>query len=167
MTLGTLVNTHGVRGELRLRPHNPDTAAVSPGAPLFLRRDGKTREVCVLGVRPHKNYLLLTIEGVDSMTAAEALVGGELLIAADLLPALEEGEVYHYQLVGCRVVTTAGEEIGEVTEIFTTAANDVCVVRRSQGQEVMIPLIAEVVREIDTAAGRLVIEPLPGLLDPP
>jgi 16S rRNA processing protein RimM len=164
IALGKIVNTHGIRGELRLLPFNPDTEAIHPGVVLTIRRGAVERAVAVRTVRPHKNVLLVTLEGVDSMNAAEELVGAEVAIDADALPAPGEGEAYHFQLIGLAVETTAGEHVGVVHEIFTTPANDVCVVRREQG-EVLIPYVEEIVRHVDLEARRLVIEPIPGLLD--
>jgi len=164
VALGKIVNTHGIRGELRLLPFNPDTEAVYPGVELTLRRGATTRVTTVRSVRPHKNLLLVTLEGVDTMNAAEELVGYEVEIDAGALPDLAEGEAYHFQLVGLAVETTAGVHVGVVDEVFSTAANDVCVVRR-EGGEVLIPYVQDIVREVDLEARRLVIEPIPGLLD--
>jgi 16S rRNA processing protein RimM len=164
VVLGKIVNTHGIRGELRLLPFNPDTEAIQPGVEIDLRRGGATRQATVRTTRPHKNFILVTLEGVDSMNAAEELCGFEVEIDADRLPAPDDGEAYHFQLIGLAVVTTGGESVGVVDEVFTTAANDVCVVRRERG-EVLIPYVPEIVREIDLEARRMVIEPIPGLLD--
>jgi 16S rRNA processing protein RimM len=164
VVLGKIVNTHGIRGELRLLPFNPDTEAIQPGSELELRRGSTTRRAAVRATRRHKNFILVTLEGVDTMNAAEELLGSEVEIDADLLPPPEEGEAYHFQLIGLDVVTTGGESVGVVQEVFTTAANDVCVVRRERG-EVLIPYVPDIVREVDLEAGRLVIEPIPGLLD--
>jgi 16S rRNA processing protein RimM len=99
------------------------------------------------------------------MSAAEALIGCEVCVREHELPPAGPGEVYHYQLLGMTVVTTAGMEIGVVTEVIPAGSNDVCVVQ-SDGREHLIPLIADVVRHVDRADKRLVIDPLPGLLDP-
>src|SRR5437867_3186311 len=83
--------------------------------------------------------------------------------AVDLPPPAED-EFYYHEVVGFRVETTGGEPLGAVAETFTTGLNDVWVVRGS-GREHLIPVIADVVRALDRATRRIVIEPLPGLLD--
>jgi 16S rRNA processing protein RimM len=84
--------------------------------------------------------------------------------AADL-PAPAPGEYYHADLIGCAVRTETGEEIGVVEEVLTTASNDVCIVR-ARGREHLIPLVADVVVDVDPSRRAIVIRPLPGLLDP-
>jgi 16S rRNA processing protein RimM len=71
---------------------------------------------------------------------------------------------YWFQLIGLRVVTTAGEELGEIAEIITTGSNEVFVVRGPRG-ELLIPAIEDVVQEVDIAGGRILIDPITGLLD--
>jgi len=93
------------------------------------------------------------------------LIGYEVCVHEQELPAVGPDEVYHYQLIGMTVVTTAGDEIGLVTDVMPTPANDVCVVRAG-AREHLIPLIADVVKEVDRQQRRLIIDPLPGLLDP-
>jgi 16S rRNA processing protein RimM len=72
--------------------------------------------------------------------------------------------VYHADLLGCAVVTTDGTALGTVREMLVTGSNDVCVVR-DDGREVLVPLVADVIAQIDVAGRRLVVHPLPGLLD--
>ena len=77
---------------------------------------------------------------------------------------LEEGEYYHFQVIGVEVEMESGERLGRVTEVLETGANDVYVVRGPRG-EVLIPAIESVVRVLDLEAGRMVVSPLPGMLD--
>jgi 16S rRNA processing protein RimM len=172
VALGTIVNTHGIRGEVRLLPYNPSTTVVHPGLRVTLRRDRAEHEVVIAAARRHKQFILLTVDGVASVTAAEGLVGSEVCVPAQTLPSLARDEVYHFQLIGLEVVTTGGTRVGTIREMFTTGANDVCVVERdteeargAQQREVMIPFIADIVKDVDLAGRRVVIEPLPGLLE--
>ena len=165
IALGQIVNTHGILGELRLLPYNPDSEAFRPGIQLTLRRGGTQRDLQLRSTRRHRSFVLVTFASIDSMSEAEELVGSEVEIAASALPVPAEGEVYHFQLLGLTVFTTNGEELGIVDEVFTTAANDVVVVRRD-GRELLIPYVDDVVRRVDLDAGQIVIEPLPGLLEP-
>jgi 16S rRNA processing protein RimM len=143
IALGEIVNTHATHGELRVRLFNPNSTTLTRGATVVLRRRTDQQQRRIVGLRAHKHFLLLTLEGCDSMSAAEALIGCEVCVGEDELPPAGPDEVYHYQLLGMTVVTTAGTEIGVVKEV--------------------IPVV---VRHVDHAAKRLVIDPLPGLLDP-
>jgi 16S rRNA processing protein RimM len=163
--LGSVVNTHATRGELRMRPFNPDSATLTDGCTVVLRRGAEMHVRRLSAVRQHKHYLLLSLEGCESMTAAQQLIGYEVCVRERELPPVRPGEVYHYELIGMRVVTTLGTEVGVVAEVMQTAANDICVVH-GEGREHLIPLIAEVIAEVDRVGRRVVIAPLPGLLEP-
>ena len=165
IALGEIANTHATHGELRVRLFNPHSTTLTRGSTVILRRASEQQARRIIGLRTHKHFVLLTLDGCDSMTAAEALVGCEVCIPENELPPPGPDEVYHYQLLGMTVVTTTGEEVGIVTEVIPTGSNDVCVVR-SAAREHLIPLIADVVRSVDREDKRLVIDPLPGLLDP-
>jgi 16S rRNA processing protein RimM len=162
--LGTIVNTHGILGEVRLLPYNPDSDTLQPGQTVVLRWADRAQPARLRSVRTHKRFRLLVVEGVDSATAAETLVGAELCIATAALPAARPGEVYHHSLIGLRVYTLDGRDLGIVDSVMATGSNDVCVVRGESGEH-LIPLIEDIVREIDVTGGRLVIDPIAGLLD--
>jgi 16S rRNA processing protein RimM len=164
--LGRIVATHGVRGELRLSLHNPASKVIGASSVLLLSSaDGDRHQRRVLSARRHKRCVLLRVDGIDTATDADALVGCAVLVPRAALPAPESGAVYHADLIGCAVETTEGEHLGTVRELIVTGSNDVCVVR-DDDREVLIPLVADVVAELDAEAGRLVIRPVPGLLDP-
>jgi 16S rRNA processing protein RimM len=163
--LGKLVGTHATYGEIRMRPFNPESATLGVDCTVVLCRGAERHIRRICAVRRHKHYLLLSLEGCDSMDAARQLVGCEVCVDERALPAAGPGEVYHYQLIGMTVVTVTGADVGAVAEVLHTPANDVCVVRAGE-QEHLIPLIADVIVEIDHVQRRLVIRPLPGLIEP-
>lgn len=165
VALGDVVNTHGIRGEVRVRLYNPTSSTLRPGAEVVLRRADTQQPCRVVALRPHQRVLLMQFEGCDSMTAAEALVGCEVCVYETDLPPLAAHEIYYRDLQGMTVVTTGGVTLGVIDEIIPTGSADVCVVR-GEGHEHLIPLIADVVRELNRERRRLVIEPLPGLLEP-
>ena len=164
LAVGRIVTTHGLNGELRVQLFNPDSTLIQPGAEIVLRRDGGDSPRRIATVRPHKRVLLVTLTDCDSIEAAEALVGAEVCISKEDLPEIGPDEVYHYELVGMTVVTTNGEVLGAVAEVLSAGSSDICVVRQGT-REYLIPMIADVIKEIDRPGRRLVIEPLPGLLD--
>ena len=109
--------------------------------------------------------MLLTLEGCTTRDAAEVLRGAMVEIAmADAVP-LNEEEYYHFQVIGMQVVTDAGDVLGQITDVFTVpGANDVFVVHGTRG-EILIPVIEDVVINLDKETGRVLIHMLPGLLD--
>ena len=148
-----------------MRAYQPPAPSVVPGVEVVLERAGERRATRVVSAAPHaRGQLLLGLEGVADRAAAERLVRTRVLVAAAALPPLAEHEFYYHEIEGFRVDTTDGQALGEVAETFSTGANDVWVVR-STDKEHLIPVIADVVRLIDRESRRIVIEPLPGLLD--
>lgn len=164
VSLGKVVKPHGIRGEIRFAPFNPTSTTVKAGSIVILRQNGAEQPRRVIAVRPHKHLQLLTLEDCTSMTAAETLVGAEVCVPASALPAPDPGEVYHRQILGLAMVTLDGTAVGTVVEIMPLPSADVCVVR-ADSREHLVPLVADIVKEIDVQGGRIVIDPPPGLLD--
>jgi 16S rRNA processing protein RimM len=164
VAVAELGSAHGLRGQLRLRPYQPGAPSLTAGRAVLLERDGTWLDATVVAAAPHGRGMLVTLAGVEDRDAAAALTGMRVLVREADLPAPAEGEFYHYELHGFAVVTTDGRAIGTIEETFATGLNDVWVVRGAGGEH-LIPIIADVVREIDRAGRRVVIHPIPGLLD--
>ncbi|MEB3749543.1 ribosome maturation factor RimM [Geobacillus sp. FSL W8-0032] len=165
--VGKIVNTHGIRGEVRVisRTDFPEKR-YKKGNKLYIfrERDNEPIEVTVKSHRVHKSFDLLSFEGYDSINEVEPFKGAMLKVPESQLGELDEGEYYFHEIIGCTVVTEGGETIGAVTEILTPGANDVWVVRREDGSDVLIPYIEEVVIHVDPEQKTIVIRPMEGLL---
>ena len=160
-----ILGPHGLRGLLRVRPCQPDSPALAPGASLLIERQGWWGTAALESVAPHGSGLLLVaIDGVDDRTSAEQAAKARLLVRAADLPVLEDNEFYWHEVVGFAVETLTGEALGTVADTMSTGMNDVWIVRGG-AREFLIPVIADVVRTFDRAGRRIVIDPLPGLLD--
>ena len=165
VAVGEIVGAHALRGLVRLRAYQPPAPSLVPGRTVLLDDGHGQREVRVLSAGRHgRGLVLLALDGVPDRTAAESLVGTRVLVRAADLPAPADGEFYYHELAGFLVETSAGRALGAIAQTFSTGINDVWVVRDGT-REHLIPVIADVVRTIDRAARRVVIEPLPGLLD--
>ena len=162
--IGRIVGIHGVRGALRFKPDNPDSDTIDEIESVVLELNGARREYEVVSsARAGRGAVKVELEGVAGADAAEALKGAVVMVPAESLPEVSEGEVYYFQLVGCEAHTTDGQFLGRVTEVFSNGANDVMVVREGS-HETLIPVIEDVVKSIDLDARRVTIEPVPGLL---
>ncbi|MGF2615627.1 ribosome maturation factor RimM [Rossellomorea vietnamensis] len=165
--VGKVVNTHGVKGEVRVisRTDFPDER-YKKGSTLYLFSEkGKDPvELTVETHRKHKNFDLLTFVGYSDISKVEPFKNGILKINETQLGNLEEGEFYFHEIIGCTVKTAAGEEVGSIIEILTPGANDVWVVKGAKGKEILIPYIDDVVKEIDIENKIILIDPLEGLL---
>lgn len=157
--VGRITSPFGVRGEVRasLDTEFPERL---PERPVFIGEEH--RPLVVEGVRLHRREALLTLRGVDTVEAADALRDQPLYVATEDAAPLPEGRYYVHQIVGLEVWTTAGERYGVVKDVLLRPANDVYVIQHAR-REVLAPAIADVVKAIDLAAGRMVIDVLPGM----
>lgn len=118
----------------------------------------------VVGIRRHRDGLLLSVEGIADRDAAELFRDVLVHVSMEDAVPLAEGEHYLFQLLGLQVVTEEGRELGTLDDVLETGANDVFVVN-GPGGEVLLPDIPQVVRQIDVPGGRIVVRLLEGLLD--
>ena len=164
VAVGVVAGAHALHGMLRVRPYHLPAPSLAPGKTVLLEQGGVLTETRIVSAAPHGRALVLVaIESVSDRTAAEALAGARVLVPKAELPPAAEDEFYYHELEGFAVETTDGEVLGTIRETFTTGTNDVWVVSDGR-REHLIPVIADVGPEIDRAARRVVIHPLPGLL---
>lgn len=163
--IGRIIGIHGLKGALRFRPDNPDSETINKDSNVALEIDGEWRDYKVVRIADGgKGVRRLELEGISDANAAEALKGVIVSVAeADLAPPAPN-EFYFSQVIGCEVVLDDGSVLGTIEEVFATGANDVWIVRGG-GREVLVPVIADVVKAIDLAARRMTITAVPGLLD--
>ena len=154
-----MLGAWGVRGDLKVEPLAPP-AAFKPGRIVYL----DTTEYTIERSRRTARVLYLKLSGIDDRERAADERGHYIQVTEAALDPPGEDTYYWYQLIGLRVVSTAGEELGLISEIITTGSNDVFVVRGPRG-ELLIPAIDDVVQKVDITTSRMLIEPIPGLLD--
>jgi len=114
--------------------------------------------------RPHKGRMIVKLAGYDDPQAAARLCGQHFYIPASQAMPLGEDEYYVWQIEGLEVWTTDGEPLGTITEVMFTGSNEVYVAQDASGREVLIPAIADVVREVDLEGGRLIVQLMEGLV---
>jgi len=165
LVVGRIGRPHGVRGEVTVEVRTDDPELrFAPGTTLATD-PADAGPLVVSSMRWHSGLLLLRLRGVDDRDAAERLRDTLIVIdSADVAPPEDPDEFYDHQLIGLSVATTGGEAVGEVTDVLHHG-QDLLVVRH-QGREVLIPFVKALVPDVDLAAGRLVVDPPPGLLDP-
>lgn len=166
--VGKIVNTHGIRGELKVVPQTdfPDIR-FRKGSRLVLTDAEMTTRVPVIveSGRPQKNVYLVKFSGLDDINQVEKYKGWMLKVTEEDLVELEEGEYYYHQIIGCTVQTEEGEVLGTIGEILSPGANDVWVVNRPQGKPVLVPVIDDVLINVDVAGKRVTIRVMEGMMD--
>jgi 16S rRNA processing protein RimM len=153
---------HGVRGAVKLWTFTEDPLAVQAYGPLATK-DG-ARQFEVTHAREAKGHLVATLKGIATREDAERLNGIELYIARDRLPATDENEYYHADLIGLAAVNAAQEPLGRVVAIHNFGAGDIIEIAPPQGATMLLPFTNAVVPSVDLAGGRVVIE-LPEEID--
>jgi 16S rRNA processing protein RimM len=149
LPIGKVIKTHGLRGHLKVLPYGETFSTLSAEEKITANLpDGTSLTLTVAEIRPHQKTFLLISREIDSVEEAHHLVGAELCVPESRLPPTESNEFYWYQLIGLEVVDTEGQKLGTLEEIIETGSNDVYVVRRGR-EEILVPAIEEVVREVD------------------
>lgn len=167
-TVGLLVNTQGVRGEVRVvsRTDFPEKRFAKGSTLIWFDATGEKKiPLTVKSSRKHKQFYLLSFEGHDSIDDVERYKGGELKIPANELASLEGDSNYIHDIVGCRVIDEDGHELGVCIDVLQPGANDVYVVRSSAGKDILLPAIKSCILEVDVANNIMKVHILPGLLD--
>lgn len=167
LAIGRVVGAFGIRGEVKVEVHTDFPERFYQLKRVYLgESDDDVRPVAVLGARPHKGRFLLRLEGCSDRTTAEAMRGQWLHIPIEEAMPLAEDEYYVYEVLGLRVETPAGEFLGYIQEVLFTGSNEVFVVEGDEG-ELLIPVLEDVVLEIDRAGERVLVALPPGLREEP
>ncbi|MBD1380023.1 ribosome maturation factor RimM [Metabacillus arenae] len=166
--VGKIVNTHGIRGEVRVISKTDfpnERYRVGNTLFLFFAEGKEPLEVTVDSHRRHKSFDLLTFKGFENINDVEKFKGCMIKIPEHFLGELDEDEFYFHEIIGCKAFTADGEEIGTIREILTPGANDVWVIKRRGKKDALIPFVNDFVKTIDVKNKQVVIEPMEGLLD--
>ena len=162
LQVGKIVNTHALQGEVKVISNSDfKEDRFKKGSQLVIDFNGDHIEVTVATHRVHKGADLLKFKHLNSINDVEKFKGCALLVSAD---ELDENEFYYFEIIGCQVVTTDDEVIGEISEILETGANDVWVVKRPGQKDALIPYIEDVVKSVDIESKKVTINVLEGLL---
>ncbi len=165
---GRFLKPFGIGGELKFESYLPDDYSPDAFTVGHLASAGAKpeREIYIAGAR-HLRGVTWAVQpdGCNSPEEAAEYVNREFLIRRDLLPPLKQGEYLYQDIIGCAVYKEDGERLGEITGIMETGANDVWVITADGHRELLIPVIHDVVRQIDVPGRKITIHVLEGLFD--
>lgn len=163
-TVGKIVNTHGVKGELKIMPTTEDPKRFAKLKSIFVESRKGLTSYAIQGVRYHKDFVLLKLEGIEDMNAAELLKGSTLKIdRKDSLP-LKKDEYYISDLFGLQVYTEEERHLGELVDIIETGSNDVYVIRKADREkDLLLPAIKQVIKVVDIESKKMTVHLLEGL----
>ena len=155
--LGRIIAPFGIKGWLRIHTFADDPAAWSALPQWWLSKEAEGEKWVpydLLEANEHNKVLTARLEGVDSRTAAEAIDGYYIAVPREAMPIPAEDEFYWSDLIGLEVVNEAGAFLGKVESMIEATANDIIVVRDGE-KERLLPFVAQVVKQVDVAAGRI------------
>ncbi|HLO32454.1 MAG TPA: ribosome maturation factor RimM [Anaerolineales bacterium] len=163
LVVGFLRRAHGVHGEMIMDLHTDFPERLRSGKKLFV---GEAHQPMTLaGTRPHAKGILVKFKGIETPEDTAQFRNQWVSVRASEVPPLPEGQLYQHELFGFQVVDEDGHPLGELVEIIETGANDVYVVRDSNGRELLLPAIPSVILELDAARRLMRVHLLEGLVD--
>lgn len=162
--VGKIVNTHGIRGEVRvLATTDFINERFAKGKILYLQRDNEPLELTIESARQHKGFVLVKFAGYDDINAVQGFRDHELMVSSNDQQDLEDGQYYYHQIIGLAVQTLDGHKLGTIKEILSPGANDVWVVERLEKKDLLLPVIDDVIKNVDLARGVVEVELMEGL----
>lgn len=161
--VGKIVNTHGVRGEVKLNPSIDYVEELTDIKTFYVKTKTDIIKLAAERVRIHKNCAIIKLSGVDTMSEAEGYRGKTFFIEKDM--DLPEGEYYIEDLIGLSVLAENEGDIGVITDIFSTGAHDVYEVTTQAGQKVLIPAVSQFIKEINMEKKQILVCLIEGMLE--
>jgi 16S rRNA processing protein RimM len=165
--VGKLVNSHGIRGEVKIIPTTDfPEERFAPKSELVLQQPNSNNSVSVTVERSrlHKNMYIIKFVQFDNINEVEKYKGWILKVSEEQLDELDEDEYYYHEIIGCKVVTDEGEDLGIIDEILSPGANDVWVVKPAKGKSILIPVIDDVVLTVDVQEKVVTVHIMEGLI---
>ena len=165
LQVGIITTTHGVRGEVKVFPTTDDPARFKKLKNIILDTGKNRMELEIAGVKFFKNLVILKFKGLDNINDVETFRQAKLFVTRENAVELSEDEYFIEDLIGIRVFSDENEELGTISDVLQTGANDVYVVHRGEKPDLLIPAIHDCILHVDIKEGKMKVHLLPGLLD--
>ncbi|SKB73883.1 16S rRNA processing protein RimM [Lachnospiraceae bacterium] len=163
VSAGTITSTHGIRGEVKVYPTVDDPDRFSSFGKVLLS-NGKTEvEAEIEKVKYFKNLVIVKFRGIDDINDVMKYRRWNILVTREDAADLQEGQYFEVDILGLRVITDDDREIGKITEILHTGANDVYTVKGESGKEILIPAIQQCILDVDLENGIMKVHLLNGM----
>lgn len=163
MQVGVITTTHGVRGEVKVFPTTDDPARFKKLKNVILDTGKMRKELEITGVKFFKNMVILKFKDLDNMNDVEKFRQAKLLVTRENAVELGKDEYFIADLIGLKAFSDEGEDLGTVTDVLQTGANDVYVISGEGKADLLVPAIHDCVKEVAIKEGRMILHLLPGL----
>ncbi|MEG1992412.1 MAG: ribosome maturation factor RimM [Acetivibrio sp.] len=165
LRVGVISSTHGIHGEVKVFSTTDDNTRFKQLKEVFLDTGKEHILLEITSVRFFKQMVILKFKGYDDINEIEKYKGKDLLITRENAVPLDENEYFICDIINAEVESQEGTKIGVLTEVLTTSANDVYVVTTTNGKEILLPVIDECVKKIDTENKKVIVHIMDGLLE--
>ncbi len=163
LQVGVITQTHGIKGEVKVFPTTDDAQRFKKLKKVTLDNGKERRELEITSVKFFKNLVILKFKGIDDINDVEKYKKAPLFVSREDAVPLEENEYFIADLIGLKVISDEGEELGTLDDVLQTGANDVYVVKSDNGEEILVPAIKDCVKNVDIEGGEITLHLLPGL----
>ena len=164
LEIGQIVNTFGIKGELKINPFTDDINRLDELKSMFVVKNKELIPYEIETVRYHKNMVILKLKGINSMNEAEKLKGLYIKIDRKYAKKLPKGTYFIADLIGLEVYDENSNLLGSIDDIYNTGANDIYVVKNNLGKQILLPGIPQVIKKVDLENKKIVVHLLNGLI---
>lgn len=164
LEVGQIVNSYGIKGELKVVPYTDDITRFDELKTIYIQIGKELKKYEIEGVKYHKNNVLMKLKGIDDINDTEQFRNCYLKIKREDAVKLPEDTYFIVDLIGIDVYEENGTSIGKIVDIFPTGSNDVYVVKDELGKQILLPAIGEVIKNVDISNKKMIVNIIKGLV---
>ena len=163
LQVGVITTTHGLRGEVKVFPTTDDVNRFNDLKEVYLETENGSVKLEVEGCKFFKQFVILKFKGIDDINDVEKYKKCPIMVTREDAVPLEEDEYFIPDLIGLKIITETGIEVGTLKDVIATGANDVYSVELPDGGEILLPAIKECIMDVDMEAGEMIVNLMKGL----
>ncbi len=163
LQVGVITSTHGIRGEVKVFPTTDDVSRFKKLKNVILDNGKEHRDLEIESVKFFKNMVILKFKGIDNINDVEKYKKAPLFVTRENAVPLEEDEYFIADLIGLKVVSDEGEDLGIIDDVLQTGANDVYIIKKDNVEDLLVPAIQECIKNVDIEGGTMQVHLLAGL----
>ena len=163
LQVGVITSTHGIRGEVKVFPTTDDVSRFKKLKNVILDNGKEHRDLEIESVKFFKNMVILKFKGIDNINDVEKYKKAPLFVTRENAVPLEEDEYFIADLIGLKVVSDEGEDLGIIDDVLQTGANDVYIITKDNAEDLLVPAIHECIKNVDIEGGTMQVHLLAGL----
>ncbi len=165
LNVGKIINTHGIKGEIKVLPLTDDPARFEDLEWVYLSYNNQLKKLYIQSVRYQRNNIIIKFKNINSIDEIEKYKNCMLIIDRDMAVDLPENTYFIIDLIGVEVRLEDGEKLGKIIDVIETGSNDVYVIKPSKGSDILIPAIKQVIKHVDIEENIMIVKLLEGLIN--